>query len=247
MNISVASAERALGRRVPEPPRAWIITPLLLLLVLLGMEGTDIDRDVSLWFFNAATGTFPLRHTFLLDTVLHHWAKYAVTAIAGIAGAMTLLTWMAPGLRPRRATLLFVVAAMVLAPLAVTTLKLVTDRPCPWDLVEFGGTVPHTRLFQPRSFPHMQGQCFPAGHASTGFALLALYFAAYREKRRALARAALGLGLMAGLLLGAGRILQGAHFVSHVLWAGLVCWLVMLALHRMMPVGGDPANTGRSL
>lgn len=217
---------------------------MVLLLALLAMEGTDIDRSVSQWFFNTAMQSFPWRNHFLLDTVLHHWAKYAVVLTTATAAAMLLFTWIIPELRPRRMQLLFIVLAMILAPAAVTLLKQVTDRPCPWDLVEFGGSIPYTRLFETRDFPHAAGQCFPAGHASTGFALMAFYFAAFRERRFALARKVLPVAIMAGLLLGAGRIVQGAHFVSHVLWAGLVCWVIMLALHLLLPADDPvPKNT----
>lgn len=228
-------------------PRSWFIAPLILLLVLLAMEGTNIDRDVSLWFFDVATQSFPWRNEFLFDTVLHHWAKYAVILTTCIAGAMMLFTWIVPELRPRRALLLFIVLAMTLAPLAVTSLKQVTDRPCPWDLVEFGGSVPYTHLFQQRSLPRAHGQCFPAGHASTGFALMAFYFAAFRERRYALARAALAVGVLAGMLLGMGRIAQGAHFVSHVLWAGFICWLVMVLLHVLLPETDTAQITRRKI
>jgi membrane-associated PAP2 superfamily phosphatase len=44
----------------------------------------------------------------------------------------------------------------------------------------------------------------------------------------------LGAGIAAGLLLGIGRIARGAHFLSHVLWSGLVCWLVMVCLYGML-------------
>jgi membrane-associated PAP2 superfamily phosphatase len=240
LNTSAAAVDRTRQSGTPQLPRSWIITPLILLLMLLVMEGTNIDRDVSLWFFNASTRSFPWRHEFLLDTVFHHWAKYAVVLTTCIAAVLLALTWMVRRLRPHRALLLFIVLAMTLAPATVTALKLVTDRPCPWDLVDFGGSTPYTRLFQPRNVTHAQGQCFPAGHASTGFALMAFYFAAYRERRHALARAALSIGVLAGLLLGISRIAQGAHFVSHVLWAGLICWLVMLALHLALPAGEHP-------
>jgi len=36
------------------------------------------------------------------------------------------------------------------------------------------------------------------------------------------------------LTLGGGRIAQGAHFLSHVLWSGVVCWLVMVLLYALL-------------
>lgn len=222
-------------------PRRWLTTPLAMLLLLPALELTDIDRHVSSWFFDAAAQSFPWRHSFVLDTVMHHWAKYAVLLVTAIVAAMLLFTWIAPALRRKRALLLFIVLALALAPLTVTAMKQVTDRPCPWDLAEFGGSMPYTHLFATREQPHARGLCFPAGHASTGFALLAFYFAAYRERRLRLARIALGAGITAGMLLGLGRVTQGAHFLSHVLWSGLVCWLVMCALYALLLAPRIPA------
>ncbi len=218
-------------------PRSWLLVPLLLSALLLGAESTDIDRRVSRWFFDATTQSFPWRHSLLLETVMHHWAKYAVILVTCIAAAALLFTWIAPALRRLRPLLLFIVLAMTLAPLTVTALKQLTDRPCPWDLTDFGGSLPYTHLFTPRTQAHTPGLCFPAGHASSGFALLAFYFAAIRRRRK-LARAALIAGITAGLLLGIGRIAQGAHFLSHVLWSGLVCWLVMVSLYRLLAARG---------
>lgn len=215
-------------------PYGWLLAPLTLLVILLALEGTNIDREVSLWFFDSTTHSFPWRYSFFFETVLHHWTKYTVILTACLTAAILLFTWIVPALRPQRQLLLFIFLAMTLAPLAVTALKQVTDRPCPWDLADFGGGMPYTHLFEMREQPHAQGLCFPAGHASTGFALLAFYFAAYRERRRALARMALIAALSAGLLLGIARIAQGAHFISHVLWTGLVCWLVMVMLHAAL-------------
>ncbi|MGH8710249.1 MAG: hypothetical protein ACREVA_02860 [Burkholderiales bacterium] len=31
-----------------------------------------------------------------------------------------------------------------------------------------------------------------------------------------------------------GRVIQGAHFLSHQLWTALICWLVMLALYELL-------------
>lgn len=220
-------------------PRVWLAAPLMLVLALVGMEATGIDIAVSRWFYDPANHAFPLRHAFLLDTVMHHWTKYSVVLLTCMITAACALTYVIPALRTQRRLLLFVAMAMALAPLAVTFLKQVTDRPCPWDLAEFGGALPHTRLFESRGEQHARGLCFPAGHASTGFALLALFFAAHHRRRARLARVALSAGLAAGLLLGGGRIAQGAHFLSHVLWAGVVCWLVMLLLYVLLLRSGS--------
>lgn len=226
-------------------PWQWLMTPLALLAVLLAMEHSRIDLVISHWFYDSALQDFPLRYTFFFDTVLHHWTKYLVILATCMIVAGLLLTWVIPALTRWRGILLFLALAMVLAPLSISLLKLVTDRPCPWDFVEFGGLEPYTHLFQFRGAGHARGQCFPAGHAATGFALLAFFFAFHHQRRHTLARAALIVGVLAGVLLGLGRIAQGAHFMSHVLWSGLLCWLVMVGLYALLftPRAGD----GRSL
>ena len=42
--------------------------------------------------------------------------------------------------------------------------------------------------------------------------------------------------LVIGLVFGIAQQLRGAHFLSHDLWALMVCWLVALSLHRLMLV-----------
>lgn len=42
--------------------------------------------------------------------------------------------------------------------------------------------------------------------------------------------AALAGGLLAGALMGYGRMAQGAHFLSHVLWSAWLAWAVALGL-----------------
>ncbi|MNC86134.1 hypothetical protein D3C83_17710 [compost metagenome] len=68
---------------------------------------------------------------------------------------------------------------------------------------------------------------------------MAFYFAARAWHKPRLAGIALIGGIVAGLALGLGRIAQGAHFFSHVLWSGLVCWLVIIALHSFILPGTD--------
>lgn len=229
-------------------PLAWIIAPLGVVVGLGILDKTGLDVGISNWFYDPSIHGFPLRDSFLLDAVMHHWAKYLVILLTSLAAAAFAFTYLVPELREQRRLLLFITLAMALAPLAVTALKQVTDRPCPWDLAEFGGAEPYTHLFESRGNNHARGLCFPAGHASTGFALLALFFAAHHRRRARLARIALMAGILAGLLLGGGRIVQGAHFLSHVLWSGVVCWLVMVLLYALLlrPGGASAADTAQA-
>jgi len=45
-------------------------------------------------------------------------------------------------------------------------------------------------------------------------------------------------------LFGLARIAQGAHFLSHNLWSGLVCWLVILAIYVVILRPGAKPSAG---
>src|SRR5262245_40128404 len=211
-------------------------------LLLLALDRTGIDSAVSGWFFDAAARTFPLRHNGMLEVLGHQWARGLVIVTAGSVVVMFLLSFVLPLLRPYRRLLLFLALALVLAPLTVRLLKASSTQYCPWRLREFGGLAPHLSLFDAAPPGLAPGHCFPSGHASAGFALLAFYFAGFHLGNRRLAHAGLWGGITAGTVFGIVRVAQGAHFLSHNLWSGLVCWLVILALY--VAIMGMPGRHG---
>ena len=216
-------------------PRRWLAVPAAIAAVLLLIDAfSDADRALTRLIFDPYAVAFPLRSNFWLDVVMHHWTKYAVTALGCLLTIALLLSSALPALRPARRALLFSVSALALAPMAVVLGKAVSPLSCPWDIDEFGGLVAYTHLLDWHAAASAGGHCFPAGHASTGFALMAFYFVAYSVHKPRIARCALRFGMFAGLLLGTGRVLQGAHFASHVLWSGVVCWSVMALLYALI-------------
>jgi membrane-associated PAP2 superfamily phosphatase len=222
------------GSSVAAPLR-WVVVPAVLAIALLILNAaTDLDRVLARLVFDASSAGVPLRTNFWLDVVMHHWAKYAVASLGCIVAGSFFLSFILPTLRPQRRLLMFLALALALAPLSVTLGKAASVRHCPWDVDEFGGFVPYTRLFEPPTPGVDPGHCFPAGHAATGFALLAFYFAAYARRMRSTARVLLAIGITTGLALGFGRMLQGAHFLSHVLWSGLLCWIVMVMIYMIV-------------
>jgi len=211
-----------------------LLPPLVIAAAIVALDHTGIDRHVSNWFFDARTGEFPLRYNGFLEVVLHQWTKYLVTLAAVVAFAGYLISFLSPQLRRARSLLLFVALALSLAPLTVATLKLFSMQHCPWSIAEFGGYVPYVGLFDSYPAGTAKGRCFPAGHASIGFCLFAFYFVGRAMNSESLARAGFALGLVAGLGLGWVRIVQGAHFATHVLWSGVVCWTVVAALYGLI-------------
>ena len=206
----------------------------MLATALIAIElTTDLDRTISRLFGDAKHG-FSLRDSFWLETVMHQWAKYVVTTVVALIATALVLSYALPLWNHCRRLLVFLLLAMALSPLSVALLNAASSRQCPWDIEEFGGSVAYNGLFERPAPGAPPGHCFPAGHASTGFALMAFYFTAHALRRRQAARYALLLTLLAGLVLGFGRVIQGAHFASDVLWAGVICWTVMLLLYTAM-------------
>jgi membrane-associated PAP2 superfamily phosphatase len=237
---------------VHEQPSRFLLRhvgPLLVAIALLiAMEPTSIDSTVTGWFFDPAAGIFPLRYSMGLEVIGHQWAKLLVIMVACSAIVFFLLSFVLESLKPRRRLLLFLVLALTLAPLTVVALRAASDRHCPRDIQEYGGFAPHLSLFDALPPGLKPGHCFPASHAAAGFSLMAFYFVGRALNRRRLARLGLYGGLIAGLTLGMVRIAQGVHYVSYVLWAGAICWAVILGLYLavmnpfrsapVMPAGG---------
>jgi membrane-associated PAP2 superfamily phosphatase len=213
----------------------WAAIPLALVFLLLIVDfATDADRALTRLVFDPASDAFPLRDSFWLEVVLHHWTKYVVITLACLVVAGWLLSWLLPALGAERRVLLFLALALTVAPAGITVAKAISGKHCPWDIDEFGGLVPYTRLLETRPASLPPGRCFPAGHASTGYALMAFYFAARARRMAKFAYVALAAGIAAGTLLGLGRVLQGAHFVTHVLWSGVICWSIMVVLYMLV-------------
>jgi len=209
------------------------IPAILALAVLILFESSNLDRNISDWFFDPAVQSFSLHNDWFLEVVMHHWAKYLLVLVAFGALGIFLLSFIRAPLRARRRAALFVLLSMFLGPAAVAGLKAVTNKHCPYDLAIYGGSEPYTRLLERAPPGGRAGECFPGGHASGGFGLMAFYFVWLRQRPR-LAHSALIGGFAYGFVLGFGRLMQGAHFLSHNLWAAIVCWYVALVLYRLI-------------
>lgn len=110
----------------------------------------------------------------------------------------------------------------LLSVLLISVIKNRSHTSCPWDLAEFGGVARHVSHWALGVADGGSGRCFPAGHATAGFAHLAGYFALRSHAPRA-ARWWLAGALLVGLSLGLAQQVRGAHYLSHTLWTAWLC------------------------
>jgi len=158
-----------------------------------------------------------------------------------IGGSIVLLAWRlasrwvarVPAWLPSTRSLIYVLACLAIGPGLVVNslLKDNWGRPRPSQIETFGGT----RTFAP---PLLIGdQChrncsFVSGEAAAAFGLVALGLAVSRRspwRPRSLVAAALVFGAAAGFV----RIMQGGHFLSDVIYAGLVVCFICGALYGL--------------
>lgn len=222
-------------------------------VVFLMFDMTNIDIAFSNLLFDPLTHTFPLDKIHFFEKLTHKWARIIPNWTAEIAliGAVLSLVWplvkpqrhprlggflerskVAPVLRfaaEHRRDFLFVVVAFAVCTGVIHFLKAHTSVYCPIETTLYGGKMPHIEWYNNFQLFHEagEGRCWPGGHASGGFTMLALYFVARRYQWR-FSSALLWGSLLLGFVYGTTRVLQGWHYMSHTFWAGIFVWLACL-------------------
>lgn len=206
---------------------SWVVRrdwfwALASVLVLIAWDLTALDMQLAQWF--GSPSGFVWRDNWFLVGVMHEGGR--------ILGWITVLVLAVCVSRPvgflcqldMLARVQLVVSVFV-ALLVISVLKAMSASSCPWDMQEFGGLARYASHWAWGVADGGGGRCFPAGHASAGFAFLGGALA-LRPFAPVVARRWLWGALLAGLALGWGQQMRGAHFMSHTLWTGAVCWVV---------------------
>lgn len=207
---------------------AWQGVGLALAALLIWLfAGSALDFRLSALAYSPAERAFPLRDAWLMAVAGHSGLKHlgVLLWLGLLVVALVSREWRREALHAAIGTLL---AAAV-----VTHLRALSAHSCPWDLAQFGGAAQWFPIFGALPAEPGPGRCLPSGHASSGFALLSLYFA-LRDGHPRLARAGLALGGVLGLMAVAVQVARGAHFASHGLWTAWLVWVVNVALYVLM-------------
>ena len=216
---STSVSVRHISRKPYALPAVLLGSAFSFALLLL-WDATPLDVWMASLFGNA--GGFPLQDHWLWNGVLHDkikpvtWAL-EVALLVGIRYPFLALRALPVAQRAQLAM------TTLLALLLVSAIKLRSATSCPWDLQQFGGAAVYVSHWARGVLDGGSGGCFPAGHASAGFAFLGGFFV-FRRSHQKLAWWWLGSALAFGLLLGVAQQIRGAHYMSHTLWTAWLCW-----------------------
>ena len=220
----------------PEPPRAarrrgwrarsragWIGLTIALLLGWIFTLWPQVDLGVSAQFRNA-DGMFvdnqrAWAYALYLAMPKIGWACFIAALVAVVLGRR----WPArvPFRWRRRGASLALVSGLGSWLVVNVLLKEHWGRARPREVVELVSTAQHHFSLALVPTDQCLHNCsFTSGHAASGFVIMAVgLMGPVAVRRRWLA-----IGLAAGALASAGRIVQGAHFLSDTLFAGFAIW-----------------------
>lgn len=203
-----------------------------------------LDQTLIAPYFDVATHSFPLKHHVFLESFMHLGLKYCMifVAIASLLAGLQANIHAASGasifkkfIGHHQKLFIWAFVGMVVSTSVVSFFKSISMHGCPNDLIMYGGNLPLLGLFEHLPKGVEAGHCFPAGHASGGFALMAFYFA-FRDSKPKFAKTMLVLALVLGLSMGWAQMMRGEHFLSHNLWSAWLVWLVLFVLFMIKKV-----------
>lgn len=200
------------------------VTFLAALMAILGLilAWSGIDLAISAWCFE---GKWRFATVPWVETVYERGPQISLAiAIAGLVAWMLMAGPLKPWKKWWRQAV-FLPLLMILGPgvMVNSVFKDQWGRPRPKQLVQFGGSATYLAPGF-RDAAAFGRKSFVSGHASMGFYLMAGYFI-WRRRRFRWAILSLWTGIAAGFLIGGVRVLQGGHFCTDVLWAGMVVYV----------------------
>ncbi len=204
---------------------------LIALLCLLAWDYSGLDLSVMHLLGNAQG--FGLKDNWWMEEILHNRARHLATVVFGV---LLFMVWWPKGAyrRLNRLQRTEIVVGTALGLITISSLKRLSLTSCPWDLQAFGGAAQYVSHWHWGLSDGGGGHCFPGGHASSALAFLALslpWLASGLQTQRQTGRHLLWTVLGLGLVLGLTQTLRGAHYPSHTLWTGFICWAVALLNH----------------
>ncbi|TXI19057.1 MAG: phosphatase PAP2 family protein [Roseateles sp.] len=204
--------------------------PLLALILLLAWDASGLD----LWAMRLVGDAqgFAWRDLWVTKSLIHEGGRLVSYAAMIFIVAVNLVPRLLPALT-RRERIWWLLTTLVCLAL-ISLIKRASLTSCPWDLTEFGGAAQYVSHWAWGRRDGGGGHCFPSGHASAAFAYLAGAWALARAYPRA-ARAWGVAVVVLGVIYGLGQMVRGAHYPSHTMWTGWLCWAATVLAAQVGP------------
>lgn len=214
----------------PQFLRQHLFYPLLIAGVAWALiVGFKLDRHLADFFYHLGGNTWAWKESWLTEHLVHRGGRNLSFFLLFVVVLLLGLSYRQPGSQAQQKRLWYLFLAVGGSSLVVSILKKFLAISCPWEFSIYGGHLAYQEFAQ-QLFSRTGSGCFPAGHASAGYAWIGLYFFLMHSRWRWLALAA---ALGAGIVFGFVQQLRGAHFVSHDLATVIVCWFYSLGLYLM--------------
>ncbi len=216
----------------------FALAALILTLAFFGFS--DADLRFQELFYTPQTGSWFWDKQEPIARLLFYTGPKVALILFGVCCTASLvfsnrLEWAAV----RRRGLIVILLSLIIVPTVVGLLKSVTNVACPSKIEHFGGDIPHIRIFEsyaPSAKPEKTQRCFPAGHASGGYALFAIVFLCRSVRSK---RYAASFAVVVGTTMGVYKMVIGDHFLSHILVtleiSIIIVWLTSYFAFRHLP------------
>ena len=213
---------------------------LILAVVFILFPG--IDLAFSAMFYNEQDGFFLRENPLVQFSYRKNNYLVATTTLSLIAIAILAAKNKRKYLGLDKKASIFLLLVMVLGPglIVNNVFKNQWDRARPDKIQEFGGQ----NKFSPAFI--ISDQCdkncsFVSGHAAAIFFFSAIFLLVNNRRRWWV----LGSSIIAGSLVGFGRIVQGDHFLSDVIFSFFIVMSVAIILYWFMYSRGNTQKTGQ--
>lgn len=204
---------------------------IYLFLIAILVVSPKVDMVVSKYFYLADEKIF-----YLKDFPLFTFMRYYMPGILLGLATLILFLWIFGEIRGKKwffgiddKICAFTVGSIILGPGIIVNIifKTFWGRARPLEILEFGGS----KLFTPAYI--MSDQCnldcsFMSGHTSVGFWVMSFALLAPQKYRKI----SVLFAILFGITVGISRIAQGKHFLSDVIFAGVVTIAITTWMHK---------------
>ena len=157
-----------------------IISIILLVFVIGFFQFTNSDISIQNYFYNFETKSWLInKDEPILKFFLYDGLKQGLIIIGVFILVLLIFFRKKEFVKEYKKGLIILLLSSIFVPTIIGSLKAITNTPCPCNIEHFGGEYPDIKVFDkyPENFiQKSKAKCWPAGHASGGFALMALFF-----------------------------------------------------------------------